>query len=63
MTKERITHFLEATDMKKTLFCKYVGISQTMLWFYLHGERNISQKSEDNINSFIDMYKARVQSV
>jgi hypothetical protein len=62
-TKDRIIKFLETTEMNETIFCKNIGISQSMLWFYLHDERDISKKSEDNINNYIDLFKARVQEV
>ena len=61
MTKERITKFLDTTHIEKTVFCKLAGISQSMLRFYMLGERNLSKKMDRNINSFMDNYIEKVK--
>lgn len=63
MTNERITNFLRATAIDKTVFCRLAGISQSMLRCYLRGERNLSKRMDDNINRFIDNYIEKVKAL
>lgn len=63
MTKERIKKFLETTHIDKTVFCRLAGISQSMLRFYILGERNLSKTMEQKINNFIDEYIDKVCSI
>lgn len=60
MTRERIVAFLETTGMTQAYFARKCELSQTMLHFYVHGERKLSEKSEKRINDFMDDFIDRV---
>lgn len=60
MTKERIVAFLESTGMTRAYFARKCELSETMLHFYVHGERKLSERSEKRINDFMDNYIDRV---
>lgn len=63
MTRKRIIDFLNITEMNKTVFCRRVGISSSMLQYYMKHEREISNNMNNKINSFIDGYIAKIKNI
>lgn len=63
MTRKRIINFLTITEMNKTVFCRRVGISSSMLQYYLKGEREISNRMREKIDYFIDGYIERIREI
>ena len=63
MTRERIKRFLETSRISKTVFCRLAGISETMLHYYLHDEREVSKAMEARLNGWIDGYIEKVSQI
>lgn len=63
MTRERINKFLSATEMNKTVFCRNIRISVSMLHCYLTHKREISINTENRINNYIDGYIAKIKNI
>lgn len=63
MTRERIKKFLSATEMNKTVFCRNICISVSMLHCYLTNKRDISINTENRINAYIDNYKENIKHI
>ncbi len=63
MTRERITKFLNETKLNKSVFCRYSGISVSMLQAYMHHQREISKAMDSRINEYIDRYIKNLQGI
>ncbi len=59
----RVKKFLEASLMAKTKFCQCVNLSQSMLFYFLNGERDLATDTERRVNDFIDGYIARLNEI
>lgn len=56
MTRERVDCFLEITGMTISRLAQHCGMSNSQLYYFIHGERNVSEKNDKAINGFIDSY-------
>lgn len=56
MTKERVDRFLEVTGMTISKLAQHCGMSNSQMYYFIHNERNISEKNDKAINGFIDSY-------
>lgn len=58
--REKVKQFISISQMPTTKFCKNVEVSQTMLYYWLNKEREISTAAENRIIDFMTDYTKRL---
>lgn len=61
--REKVKQFISISQMPTTKFCKNVEVSQTMLYYWLNKEREISTAAENRIIDFMTDYVKKLMEL
>lgn len=63
MLKDKVQRFLDASEMSKVKFCRNVDISESSLYFFLSGQRDFSDLTEQRIIAFMQNYVKKLVEI